>query len=118
MSHTDLRSTLDRNVTIIDETMRGHGKSPTWCLRDEEAKSSANAVTVSFNVFEVKLVAKNPMSPALAALISEGTIDEASKCSKFLTSAATFQRVQKLPYWPNHPEFPSMYGFKQCHAGV
>ena len=110
---SDLRLTLDRDVTLIDETSRTRtlGK-PSWCLSDSEAKSSAKAVKVPFNVFEVKLVGENPMPLGLAALISGGVIEEAPKFSKFLSGAAAFNRVPTLPYWASHPAFASMFDLK------
>lgn len=65
---------------------------------------------VPFNVFEVKLAGVDGMPPGLSTLISEGVIEETPKFSKFLTGAATFNRVSTLPYWAKHPSFGPMFG--------
>eukprot|EP00977_Amphora_coffeiformis_P024034 scaffold14974_cov195-Amphora_coffeaeformis.AAC.41 len=106
----DLRLTLDRNVTLVDETVRNTSLSKSWCLTDDEAKKSARAVVVPFNVFEVKLVGDNPMPQGLATLISTGVIEDAPKFSKFLTGAAAFNRVSTLPYWASNPAFAATFG--------
>ena len=113
-SNIDLRLTLDRNVTLVDETRRIHTPDmASWCLSDEEAATSAKAVIVPYNVFEVKLVGENPMPEGLATLISNGVIEEAPKFSKFLSGAAAFNRVSTLPYWAKHPAFATMFGLQK-----
>eukprot|EP00529_Nitzschia_sp_RCC80_P005230 CAMPEP_0113491710 /NCGR_PEP_ID=MMETSP0014_2-20120614/27695_1 /TAXON_ID=2857 /ORGANISM="Nitzschia sp." /LENGTH=990 /DNA_ID=CAMNT_0000385507 /DNA_START=515 /DNA_END=3487 /DNA_ORIENTATION=+ /assembly_acc=CAM_ASM_000159 len=108
----DLRLTLDRNVTLVDETARNDPTGKSWCLSDDDAKNKAKAVVVPFEVFEVKLVGDNPMPQGLAALIASGVIEEAPKFSKFLSGAAAFNQhvMKKLPYWASNPAFAQMFG--------
>eukprot|EP00529_Nitzschia_sp_RCC80_P005722 CAMPEP_0113488370 /NCGR_PEP_ID=MMETSP0014_2-20120614/25983_1 /TAXON_ID=2857 /ORGANISM="Nitzschia sp." /LENGTH=1034 /DNA_ID=CAMNT_0000382083 /DNA_START=144 /DNA_END=3248 /DNA_ORIENTATION=+ /assembly_acc=CAM_ASM_000159 len=108
----DLRLTLDRNVTLVDETSRNDPTGKSWCLSDDDAKNKAKAVVVPFEVFEVKLVGENPMPQGLAALIASGVIEEAPKFSKFLSGAAAFNQhvMKKLPYWAGNPAFAQMFG--------
>ena len=113
----DLRLTLDRTVTLVDETIRADAPlGKQWCLSDEQAKTAKRTVIVPYNVFEVKLVGDNPMPQGLATLISSGVIEEAPKFSKFLTGAAAFQRVSTLPYWANHPSFATMFGLAHAQS--
>ena len=101
-------------MTLVDETRRIRTPDmASWCLSDEEAATSAKAVIVPYNVFEVKLVGENPMPAGLAALISTGVIEEAPKFSKFLSGAAAFNRVSTLPYWAKHPAFATMFGLQK-----
>eukprot|EP00977_Amphora_coffeiformis_P000004 scaffold5_cov169-Amphora_coffeaeformis.AAC.4 len=105
--NNDLRLTLDRNVTVVNERAKqlSEGK---WCLTDEEAQTARSCV-VPFNVFEVKLAKDGPMPPGLASAVNDSTIELATKFSKFLTGAAAFNSVPTLPYWAAHPAFYSFF---------
>jgi uncharacterized membrane protein YidH (DUF202 family) len=106
-SFSDLRLTLDRNVTVVNERMQ-QPTSGHWCLTDSEAQT-ARASVVPFNVFEVKLAGNDPMPAGLAAAMNDSTIELAPKFSKFLTGAAAFNPVPTLPYWAAHPAFYSFF---------
>lgn len=79
-----------------------------WCLSDQEAQTARSTV-VPFNVFEVKLAGNDPMPTGLADAQNDGTIEVATKFSKFLTGAAAFNSVPTLPYWAAHPAFYSFF---------
>eukprot|EP00550_Attheya_septentrionalis_P003868 CAMPEP_0198284942 /NCGR_PEP_ID=MMETSP1449-20131203/4299_1 /TAXON_ID=420275 /ORGANISM="Attheya septentrionalis, Strain CCMP2084" /LENGTH=1003 /DNA_ID=CAMNT_0043982167 /DNA_START=46 /DNA_END=3057 /DNA_ORIENTATION=- len=106
----DLRLTLDRNVTVVNERVpRASSISEQqWCLTDSEAQT-APATVVPFNVFEVKLASDDPMPTGLAEAQNDSTIELATKFSKFLTGAAAFNAVPTLPYWAAHPAFYSFF---------
>jgi len=107
----DLRLTLDRNVTLVNERVPRSSDSDgqQWCLTDLEAQTAPSTV-VPFNVFEVKLAGDDPMPAGLAEAQNDSTIELATKFSKFLTGAAAFNKVPTLPYWAAHPAFYSFFG--------
>lgn len=107
---SDLRLTLDRNVTLVDERFqRSNWGAGKWCLSDSEAQTARSTV-VPFNVFEVKLAGADPMPAGLAQALNDSTMEEASKFSKFTTGAAAFNAVPTLPYWAAHPAFFTFFG--------
>lgn len=92
-----LRLTLDRNVTLIDETRAPEG---SWSLPDDAIISTDMITRVPYPVFEIKL-SDSEMPSVFAELIETGTLIEAPKFSKFLTGAASFnaEQLEVLPYW-------------------
>ena len=60
-----LRLTVDRNVTLIDETSAPAG---SWCLPDDAVVHTSMTTKVPFPVFEVKL-AGSDMPASIQALI-------------------------------------------------
>lgn len=116
LSLSDLRLTLDRNVTLVNEAHREPGR---WCLVDAGAlQRAAQSAQAPFNVFEVKLAGEDPMPQGFAKLKVEGVMEEATKFSKFLTGAAAFNRVPTLPYWAKHEAFADLFGLKGVQASM
>mmetsp|Transcript_9608 Transcript_9608/g.17511 ORF Transcript_9608/g.17511 Transcript_9608/m.17511 type:complete len:1013 (+) Transcript_9608:366-3404(+) len=109
-----LRLTIDRSVTLIDETTRSPGDKP-WCLSDDALIKSSMTTQVPYVVFEVKLAGEDGMPTELAKLETEGVIQEKAKFSKFLTGAAAFNahKVQTLPYWAETESFADMFGLDE-----
>jgi len=105
-STNELRLTIDRNITVIDETSAPKG---AWCSPEYVAVDPSRVKRFPYPVFEVKL-AGSEMPHGIASLMDDGTIHEAAKFSKFLTGAACFQakKVNTLPYWADHPAFQAL----------
>jgi len=109
-----LRLTIDRNVTLIDETNRSPDVK-SWCLPDDALIKPDMTAQVPYVVFEVKLAGEGGMPNELARLEAEGIIQEKAKFSKFLTGAAAFNahKLPTLPYWAETASFASMFGFDE-----
>jgi SPX domain protein involved in polyphosphate accumulation/uncharacterized membrane protein YidH (DUF202 family) len=110
-----LRLTVDRDVTLIDETATPSGM---WCLPEDVIADNPSMVKrVPFPVFEVKLAGED-MPKRIQGLIDGGIIDEAAKFSKFLTGAACFNKenLTTLPYWAGHPAFAEIFGLSTTPA--
>lgn len=103
-----LRLTIDRNITMVDETKPHNG---LWCLPEDAIIQNTMATRVPFVVLEVKLAGDSPTPPAIQDLQDRGVIQEASKFSKFLTGAAAFnaEKVRTLPHWAEHPAFAIIF---------
>ena len=101
-----LRLTVDRNITMIDESSTPGGD---WCLANSAIMDSM-ITHVPFDVFEVKL-AGSDMPESIETLLRQGVITEAAKFSKFLTGAAAFNtsKVDSLPYWAEHKAFAPLF---------
>ena len=113
----DLRLTVDRHVTLVDET--ASWKMSSWCLPDNTELEPQHIVRIPFPVYEIKL-AGSDMPTSMSDLIQAGVLTEADKFSKFLTGAAAFHQKQlnMLPYWANHPSFSSLLASKTAHTVV
>ena len=120
-----LRLTIDRNITMMDEGKHAAAaassvadnnytnSSSSWCLPENAVmEQSMAARRVPFVVLEVKLAGDDSLPPIMLDLQERGVIIEATKFSKFLTGAATFNlnRVGMLPYWAEHPAFATVFG--------
>lgn len=105
--NNDLRLTIDRNITLIDETSTPEG---AWCLPDDAIIEASMVSRAPYPVFEVKL-AGSEMPEVIHQLLDDGVIREAAKFSKFLTGAAAFNadKIETLPYWAEHPSFAEMF---------
>jgi SPX domain protein involved in polyphosphate accumulation/uncharacterized membrane protein YidH (DUF202 family) len=105
-----LRLTLDRNVTLIDETRAPEG---SWCLSDDAVITDDMISRAPYPVFEVKL-SDSAMPGVFLDLINSGTLIEAPKFSKFLSGAAAFNasKLDMLPYWAENPVFHEMFHIK------
>lgn len=104
-----LRLTIDRNITMIDESSALLGE---WSL-PEEAMQTAETVRVPCAVFEVKLAGSD--NPAfMERLLETGVLQDGHKFSKFLTGAATFhgETINTFPYWARLPMFKGMFGIE------
>ncbi|KAL3941835.1 MAG: hypothetical protein SGBAC_003881 [Bacillariaceae sp.] len=106
-----LRLTLDRNVVVSDE--RGCKYGEQWYVpfspdQWDSTPDGCDRRTIPFAVFEIKL-GEGQESTALNECIDNGTILDAAKFSKFLTGAATFNQVNHLPYWADHPSFATFF---------
>jgi SPX domain protein involved in polyphosphate accumulation len=112
-SSNALRLTLDRNVTLVDETRAPEG---AWCLPDDAVISSDMITRVPYPVFEIKL-SDAEMPGTFSHLIETGTLIEAPKFSKFLTGAASFnaEQLEILPYWADEPGM-YIYGMAFCYV--
>ncbi|CAB9505437.1 Vacuolar transporter chaperone 4 [Seminavis robusta] len=107
-SSNALRLTIDRNITMIDESKTLPG---SWCLPEDAIIQNTMATRVPFVVLEVKVAGDNA-TPAIAQdLELRGVIQEATKFSKFLTGAAAFNmdKIGKLPHWADHPAFAAVF---------
>jgi len=83
-NNNDLRLTIDRDITVIDET-RNTGTD--WCIADTDVVPINAFIKVPYGVFEVKVSAgENPTF--VEELIENDAIVEAPKFSKFLTGAS------------------------------
>jgi SPX domain protein involved in polyphosphate accumulation/uncharacterized membrane protein YidH (DUF202 family) len=130
-----LRLTLDRNVTLIDETVGattttstkprigatpsswswsssspGSSISSSWCLPDDAVIATDTMMLhVPYSVFEVKLCNPEVMPAVFQGLVDTGTLIEAPKFSKFITGAAAFNASRLTgmlqPYWAEDPAF-------------
>ncbi|KAL3921630.1 MAG: hypothetical protein SGILL_002649 [Bacillariaceae sp.] len=101
-----LRLTVDRNVTMIDETAAPPG---AWCVPDDFPIDDSMRKCVPYPIFEVKLAGSN-MPESINSLIANGILIEAPKFSKFLTGLAAFNSatVKTLPYWSEYHAFRDM----------
>ena len=97
-SNNNLRLTIDRDITVIDETRVISGGS--WCLEDDSVVPIDAIVKVPYGVFEVKVGGgEDPLF--IHELEESGAIIKANKFSKFLTGAAIHNKkaVNMLPWW-------------------
>jgi len=97
-SNNNLRLTIDRDITVIDETRVVSGGS--WCLEDDSVVPIDAIVKVPYGVFEVKVGGgEDPLF--IHELEESGAIIKANKFSKFLTGAAIHNKkaVNMLPWW-------------------
>ena len=115
-----LRFTVDRKVTVVDESSNNNNHDDDWCLPDNAVLQPTGIKQVPYVVLEVKLAEEdcrqNNNSPDLIQdLQNRGVIIEAAKFSKFLTGAAVFdpQGVNMLPYWAEHPSFRPLFGLEK-----
>ena len=101
--NNDLRLTLDRDITVSDETL---SKAGHWSVPDMAFEKDKSRQVVPFAVFEVKL-AEGQTNANIDNLVNNGILIDAAKFSKFLTGVATFHAddITTLPYWPNHQAF-------------
>lgn len=119
-----LRLTIDRNITMIDETKSKSSssskssKNKSWCLAEDAVISNTMANRVPFVVLEVKLAGDDALPPTMQDLAERGVIQEATKFSKFLTGAASFHldQIDTLPYWAEHPAFAEIFSMKPTNA--
>ena len=89
--NNDLRLTIDRDITVIDERRayedrRKNGGS-SWCIGDNDVVPIGAFIKVPYSVFEVK-VAGNENPPFVERLLKSDAIVETSKFSKFLTGVS------------------------------
>jgi SPX domain protein involved in polyphosphate accumulation/uncharacterized membrane protein YidH (DUF202 family) len=105
--NNDIRLTIDRNITLIDETSTPEGE---WCIPDDAIVEASMVSRAPYPVFEVKL-AGSEMPEAIHQLVDDGVIREVAKFSKFLTGAAAFNadKIETLPYWAEYPIFAEMF---------
>ena len=106
--HNELRLTVDRDVTLIDESAANN--SGMWCLDDDCIEPRMTMKKVPNDIFEVKLSGA-VMPSAIGALLKRGIILDATKFSKFLTGAAAFNvnEVGLLPYWAKEKAFSNFF---------
>lgn len=108
-SSNSLRLTIDRNVTMVDESKTTLG---SWCLPEDAVIENTMATRVPFVILEVKIASDDDGLPIAENLEQRGVIQEAAKFSKFLTGCAAFNmdKVDVLPYWAEHPGFAPVFG--------
>lgn len=104
--NNNLRLTIDRNITMINERCEGSGSS--WCLEDDESIPVDALVRMPYCVFEVK-VSGGEIPPFVASLENSHSIVEAKKFSKFLSGASVFNAVQTLPWWADDEAFVPLF---------
>jgi VTC domain len=110
-----LRMTIDRNVTLFDESQNGGGStgstslsSSSWCVPDGSAGSG---LVFPYSIFEIKVTAssdKEPHGDDFGQRWAEsGLIIDAAKFSKYQTGVVAYnqEKIGILPYWTTHPSF-------------
>jgi SPX domain protein involved in polyphosphate accumulation/uncharacterized membrane protein YidH (DUF202 family) len=110
----DLRLTIDRDITVIDEmsSFLAQGENPrSWCIDDGDSVPFDSFVKVPYGVFEVKVSAgEDPLF--VEDLKATEAIVVAHKFSKFLTGASlhNFNKVDiVLPWWSEDAHFAPMF---------
>ena len=111
--NNNLRLTIDRNITMINERCEGSGSS--WCLEDDESIPVDALVRMPYCVFEVK-VSGGETPPFVASLENSHSIVEAKKFSKFLSGASLFNAVQTLPWWADDEAFVPLFKGEASHV--
>ena len=107
-SNNNLRLTIDKDITVIDETRVVSGGN--WCLADDSIVPLDAVVKIPYCVFEVKVSdGEDPLF--IDDLQQSGAIVKATKFSKFLTGAAIHnsQAVNMLPWWANDKNFEPFF---------
>jgi len=104
--NNELRFTVDRNITLMDERGAPDGM---WSTAENANISWESLVKVPYAVFELKLAGNDQQPPFIQKLDNAGTIVSAHKFSKFLTGAAAFNSVATLPWWSDHPSFARLF---------
>lgn len=115
--NNNLRLTLDRDITVIDEACVVQNKG-SWCLDDLSVVPMDAFVKVPYGVFEVKVAAgEDPIF--IEELQQSGAIVKAPKFSKFLTGCALHNAniVSMLPWWSEDPLFAPLFK-KQRRSSV
>ena len=110
--NNELRLTIDRDITVIDETsVRNEG---SWCIEDNDNVPIQSFLKVPYSVFEVKV--SGGLGPIfLEELQESNAIVEAPKFSKFLTGASLHNanKVNMLPWWAEDPLFEPIFKMRQ-----
>lgn len=107
-SNNNLRLTIDKDITVIDETRVVSGGN--WCLADDSIVPLDAVVKIPYCVFEVKVSdGEDPLF--IDDLQQSGVIVKATKFSKFLTGAAIHnsQAVNMLPWWADDKYFEPFF---------
>lgn len=106
-SNNNLRLTIDKDITVIDETRTTGG---SWCLEDDSMVPMDAIVKVPYGVFEVK-VGQGADPLFITELEKSGAIVKANKFSKFLTGAAIHNNkaVNMLPWWADDLNFAPLF---------
>jgi len=113
-NNNNLRLTLDRDITVIDETRRSDNRASSWCIDDNDAVPIDAFIKVPYGVFEVKVASGE--SPVLIEDLEESEcIIEAPKFSKFLTGASLHNatKLRTLPWWSDDALFAPMYKMRK-----
>jgi len=119
----NLRLTIDRDITVVNETAAattasnanyriGSLSSSSWCLSDETVVPWDAIVKIPYGVFEVKVAAEEKNPPKfLKDLQASNAIVKANKFSKFLTGAAIYnkEKIETLPWWASDPSFVPLF---------
>ena len=110
--NNDLRLTIDRDITVVDETsVRNEG---SWCIEDNDNVPIQSFLKVPYSVFEVKV--SGGFGPIFLEQLQESNaIVEAPKFSKFLTGASLHNanKVNILPWWAEDPLFEPIFKMRQ-----
>jgi SPX domain protein involved in polyphosphate accumulation len=112
-TNNELRLTIDRDITVIDETsVRNEG---SWCIEDKDNVPIHSFLKVPYSVFEVKQVSGGLGPIFLEELQESNAIVEAPKFSKFLTGASLHNanKVNMLPWWAEDPLFEPIFKMRQ-----
>ena len=102
--NNNLRLTIDRDITVIDELQAFNAKEQSviksWCIEDTDSVPIESFVKVPYGVFEVKVsVGESPLF--VEDMIASEAIVVAPKFSKFLTGASlhNFSRTVSNKRW-------------------
>lgn len=111
--NNNLRLTIDRDITVVDETRSHRNSKPgtsSWCIEDNDVVPIDAFIKVPYGVFEVK-VASGDNPTLIDELIESDAIVEAPKFSKFLTGASLHNvtKVATLPWWSEDALFAPLF---------
>jgi len=107
--NNNLRLTIDRDITVVDETSVERNKG-SWCIEDNDVVPMEAFVKVPYGVFEVKVSGGD--DPLFIEELKESdAIVVAPKFSKFLTGASLHNanKVNMLPWWADDELFTPLY---------
>jgi SPX domain protein involved in polyphosphate accumulation len=110
--NNNLRLTIDRDITVMDETSVHNEGS--WCIEDNDVVPIKSFLKVPYGVFEVKVSdGENPLF--IEALQESNAIIEVAKFSKFITGASLYNanNVNVLPWWAEDSLFEPIYKTRQ-----
>ena len=111
-TNNNLRLTIDKDITVIDETRKQGAKLSHWCLEDDSVVPIDAIVKIPYCVFEVKVSNAGEDPLFIQELETKGSIVRANKFSKYLTGAAIHNKkaVNMLPWWSKDANFIPFFG--------
>mmetsp|Transcript_55027 Transcript_55027/g.61482 ORF Transcript_55027/g.61482 Transcript_55027/m.61482 type:complete len:520 (-) Transcript_55027:138-1697(-) len=116
-SHTnDLRMTIDREVTMIDEyanALKPSSCKKSWCLAGEKLENipAEAAVKIPYTIFEVKLMEGAAKPEHIQTFEDRDIMIVNGKFSKFITGAALhhMEDVNVAPVWATDEKFAPLF---------
>lgn len=116
-SHTnDLRMTIDRDVTMIDEyanALKPSSCKKSWCLAGEKLENipAEAAVKIPYTIFEVKLMEGAAKPEHIQTFEDRDIMIVNGKFSKFITGAALhhMEDINVAPAWATDEKFAPLF---------